>query len=124
MHATEISTNTGPTTLQWFLMELDATPLPNAARGRIDSLLRSMVGQSMYLARRDLVTASTIRRAQAMLDAGKPAKEVRAELAASGNMSRRTAERMVATAIQRRAKAFIEANQLTLDLCGGDHGGV
>ncbi|MCK6427275.1 MAG: hypothetical protein L6Q75_19645 [Burkholderiaceae bacterium] len=95
----------GPNALQWFLAELEQRVKCPDARREVHTLLRSMAGERIYLARDILVKAEQQRIARALLDSGFTATQARAELAARCGFSRRTAERVVAHVLNQRAIA-------------------
>lgn len=96
----------GPSALDWLLAELDRRVRDPAAKQAVLAILRSMVGQRVYLARAQLVRAELLQHALDMLDAGIAPRDVRARLTARGEFSRRTAERLVEQALNRRAPAL------------------
>lgn len=113
----------GPGPLEWLLGELERMPGCADTKARVRELLRSMVGHRVYLARGLLVTPERRRIARALLDSGFTATQARAELAARGGFSRRTAERLVAEALQERALEAIRERQMVMDL-DGPHAGT
>ncbi|MFM2057910.1 MAG: hypothetical protein RLY71_2295 [Pseudomonadota bacterium] len=119
-----IDKTAGPTALQWFLAELDRAQGCERTKGRVRQILRSMTGQRLFVTRRDLVQPERMREARALLDAGFTPTEARRELAARHGFGPRTAERLVAAALDERARQYIAAHQLALDLQGGNDDGA
>ena len=115
------SSDEGPSALEWFLGELDRMEGCRDTKERVRDLLRGMAGHRMFLAKGMLVTPERLRVASGLLDAGFTATQARAELAARAKVSIRTAQRIVAAALDQRAIAAIQARQALLDL-GDDDG--
>jgi hypothetical protein len=101
----------GPSALQWFLIELDKRPGCPATKEMVRELLRVMAGQRLFLSRDLLGRGERLRIAQALLAAGFTATQARAELAARCKFSRRTADRVVAEALNQRAIAAAVTRQ-------------
>ena len=97
--------NSGPTPLQWLLIELDAIPGCIRTKDRMRTLLRGMVGQRMRLTQRDLVRPEAVRVARKLLDAGLSPTEARRALVGRLLISRDRAERLVMLALSERAVA-------------------
>lgn len=119
LHGTDVreaSTDDGPSALEWFLGELDRMDGCRDTKERVRDLLRRMAGHRMFLAKGMLVTPERLRVASSLLDAGFTATQARAELAARAKVSIRTAQRIVAAALDQRAIAAIQARQALLDL--------
>lgn len=95
----------GPSPLQWFLAELERRVQDPAARREVHTLLRSMAGQRIFLARSELVRSEHLRIARGLLDAGFTPTQARRELAARCGFSARTADRLMVEVLNQRAIA-------------------
>lgn len=95
----------GPSPLQWFLAELEKRVKDADAKREVHTLLRSMVGQRLFLSRDVLVRAEQQRIARGLLDAGFTPTQARRELAARCGFSARTADRLMVEVLNQRAIA-------------------
>ena len=108
-----MTTDTGPTPLQWFLAELDKRVGDEIARRQVVDLLESMVGQRLVITRRDIVRPGLVDAARRMLDAGSTPSQVRVLIATRATVSRPTASRIVSEALARRAEQAAAARSAT-----------
>lgn len=114
MTAMTMDPDTGPTALQWLLIELDRLPGCSRTKARVHDLLRALVGQRVHMARRDLVLPQRRRLARALIDAGYTAQQARGELVARCGFSRDSAERLVTAALTERAEQGIRERAVAL----------
>lgn len=105
----------GPSALQWLLAELDALKGCDRTKEGVRVILRSMVGQRVYVTRRDLVQPAQQAVARRLIDTGFSTTEARDELRARLGVSERTAQRLVANALHARAQEHMARNQIQLD---------
>lgn len=108
----------GPTPLQWMLSELDSIKGCDRTKQAVREVLRGMVGQRVYITRRDLVQPAKKLVARRLIETGFTAPEARAELVARLGVSRRTAERLVSDALAARAHEQMAKRQTSFNLEG------
>lgn len=103
------NTDEGPSTLQWFLDELDRSPGKWITKDRVRHILRSMTGQRLTVTKREMVKPERMRIAVELIGSGITATEARYRLAIKLGVSKRTAERLVDAALSERARHAMAA---------------
>lgn len=93
-----------PTPLDLFLAELDRLDGCPHTKRKVRELMRGMVGQKLHLSKRVLEGRERVRAAVVLLDSGVSATKTRADIARRFGVHQRTAERIVAAALNERAE--------------------
>jgi len=104
------------TDAEWLMHQLDHLPGCEVTKGRVRDLLRTMAGRRITLQKRALVQPVRVLRAVELLNAGRTVPQVRDALMASRLVgSKRTANRVVAQALAKRALTFRLPLMVTVD---------